>query len=139
MSDASADRPRRRLFDQVSGTPTLIGAGSVFEGQLRVSGPMALGGAVVGDGAVNGALSISTEGHWHGNVTARSAVVAGRITGDVTVEAKLEIGKTAVIRGRVQARIIAIADGAVVDGEMTVTGDQPVMRFEEKRAARADA
>ena len=137
MSDATADRPRRRLFDQVSGTPTLVGAGSMFEGRLEVSGPMALGGTVVGDGAINGALSISRDGHWHGNVSARSAVVTGRITGDVTVDAKLEIGKTAVIRGRVRAQVIAIADGAVVDGEMTVTGNQPVVRFEEKRAARA--
>ncbi len=137
VSDASADRPRRRIFDQVSGAPTLVGAGSEFEGQLRVKGPMSLGGSIVGDGAIDGMLSVAREGHWHGNVSARSAIVAGRITGDLTIDGKLEIGKHAVIRGRVQARIIAIADGAVVDGEMKVTGDEPVVRFEEKRAARA--
>jgi len=137
VSDATADRPRRRIFDQVSGAPTLVGVGSTFEGELKVSGPMSLGGSVVGNGTIEGALSVAREGHWRGNVAARSAIVAGRITGDLTIDGKLEIGKTAVIRGRVQARIIAIADGAVVDGEMKVTGDQPVVRFEEKRAARA--
>ena len=139
MPETTADRPRRRLFDQVSGTPTLIGAGSEFEGELKVNGPMSLGGTIVGNGMIDGALSIARDGHWRGNVTARSAAVAGKISGDVTIEAKLEIGKTAVIRGNVRARIIAIADGAIVEGQMTVTGDEPVLRFEEKRAARAGA
>lgn len=137
MPDKNADRPRRRLFDQVSGTPTLIGAGSAFEGEFRVNGPMSLGGSIVGNGTVDGALAITTDGHWRGNVTARSAVIAGKITGDVTIDGKLEIGRTAVIRGSVRARIIAIADGAVVDGQMTVTGDGPVIHFAEKREASA--
>jgi len=130
VPETTADRPRRRLFDQVSGAPTLIGAGSEFEGELRVNGPMSLGGTIVGNGMIDGALSIAREG---------SAVVAGKITGDVTIEAKLEIGKSAVIRGNVRARVIAIADGAVVDGQMAVTGDEPVLRFEEKRGERAGA
>lgn len=136
MSDATADRPRRRFFDQVSGTPTLIGADSHFEGQLKVSGPLSLGGTIIGDGVIVGALSIAAGAYWQGTIEAQSAVIAGRITGDLRVEAKLEIGKTAIIRGRVWGRVIAIADGAIVDGEITVTGDQPVMRFEEKRAPR---
>ena len=139
MPETTADRPRRRLFDQVSGAPTLVGAGSEFEGELRVNGPMSLGGTIVGNGTIDGAVAIAREGHWRGNVTARSAVVAGKITGDVTIEAKLEIGKSAVIRGNIRARVIAIADGANVDGQMTVTGDEPVLRFEEKRGERTGA
>jgi cytoskeletal protein CcmA (bactofilin family) len=41
-----------------------------------------------------------------------------------------------VIRGRVQARSIAVARGATIDGEMMVTGTEPVVQFEEKRAPR---
>jgi cytoskeletal protein CcmA (bactofilin family) len=133
VSEAPADRPRRRLFDQVTGAPTLIGAGTRFEGRLEVSGPMSLGGVIVGDGVIDGALSISQGGEWQGNISAHSAVVAGRVTGDLIIDSKLEIGKSAVIHGRVQARVIAIADGALVDGEMIVTGDAPVVHFTEKR------
>jgi cytoskeletal protein CcmA (bactofilin family) len=45
----------------------------------------------------------------------------------------LEIGYTAVIRGKVSARTIAIAKGAIVDGEIEVTSGAPVLQFEEKR------
>jgi cytoskeletal protein CcmA (bactofilin family) len=47
----------------------------------------------------------------------------------------VEIASTAVIRGRVTARQIAMARGATIDGEVTVTSNQPVIEFEEKRTA----
>ena len=37
------------------------------------------------------------------------------------------------IRGKVSARTVAIAKGAIVDGEIEVTSDSPVLQFEEKR------
>jgi hypothetical protein len=41
-----------------------------------------------------------------------------------------------VIRADIVARSIAIAKGAVIDGEVTVTSGQPIVQFEEKRGAR---
>jgi hypothetical protein len=38
-----------------------------------------------------------------------------------------------VIRGRVSARRIAMARGATVEGELTVTSGEPIVEFEEKR------
>ena len=45
----------------------------------------------------------------------------------------MEIGRTAVIRGRVSARTVAIAKGAIVDGEIEVTSGAPVVELEDKR------
>ena len=139
MSDPAAGAPRRRFFDQRAGAPTLIGIGSRFEGNLEVQGPMSLGGKIVGNGSVAGLVSIAKDAHWQGNVRAHSAIVAGQVTGDLVIETKLEIGKSAVIRGTVRAHTVAIAHGAVVEGEIAVLGSQPIIRFEEKRAPRADA
>jgi cytoskeletal protein CcmA (bactofilin family) len=133
---APSDTPRRRLLDRVSTTPTLLGAGSRFEGRLTVDGPLVLEGTVVGDGEVRGVLAVAAGGHWHGDVHAAAAVISGRVDGNLSVDDKLEIGKAAVIRGNVRARQLAIAHGAIVDGELQVTGDEPVVRFEEKRASR---
>jgi len=136
VSDPSAATPRRRLFDRSSGTPTLLGEGSRFEGRLATAGPLTVAGAIVGDGEVRGLLSLVPGGQWTGNVVAQNAVIAGTVTGDLVVAEKLEIGKGAVIRGNVSAKSLAIAHGAVVDGELSVTGTEPVVRFEEKRASR---
>jgi cytoskeletal protein CcmA (bactofilin family) len=76
---------------------------------------------------------MTEQAQWTGDVQARAAVIAGRLTGRLSVEGKLEIGATAVIRADVVAHSIAIAKGAVIDGEVAVTSGAPILRFEEKR------
>ena len=63
----------------------------------------------------------------------KNAVIAGEWHGEITATEKLEIRKSARIRGAVTARSIAVAKGAVIDGEMSVTSGAPVVSYEEKR------
>jgi len=125
--------PKRRFFEGNSVTPTVIGAESVLVGNIRGVGEFVVSGEVHGDGDLEGGLNLSVTGSWHGNIQAHQAIVAGKIIGALTVRGQLEIGYTAVIRGRVSARSIAIAKGAIVDGEIEVTSDAPMLQFEEKR------
>jgi cytoskeletal protein CcmA (bactofilin family) len=120
-----------------SGNPTVIGADSVFVGNLRGDGPFIVFGQVQGDGELGGDLNLAVNGQWLGNIRARHAVVAGRILGSLQVEGRLEIAQSAVIRGGVRARTIAIATGAIIDGEIEVTSAQPVMQLEDAATAAA--
>jgi len=131
-----SDQTRRFLQRtvQASTTATLIAADSVFVGNLHGRGQFVVFGEVRGDGEIGGALNIAAKGVWHGNIRAQQAIVAGTILGGLTVDGKLEIGCTAVIRGSVSARTIAIATGAIVDGDLRVTSGAPIVRFDEKRA-----
>jgi len=131
------NQPKRRFLDLGEATPTFIGATSVFVGNIRGAGQFVVSGEVHGDGELDGALNLSASGCWHGNIQAQQAIVAGKIMGGLSVKDKLEIGYTAVIRGKVSARTVAIAKGAIVDGEIEVTSDSPVVQFEEKREAKA--
>ncbi len=137
MSETPAP-PRRRLFDRAAGVPTLLAEGSRFEGRFATRGPLTLAGEVVGDGEVGGLLTVMPEAHWRGDVLAANASIAGQVNGDLTVTGKLEIGRTARIRGDVRAQSLAIAHGAIVEGELQVTGAEPVVRFEEKRESRME-
>jgi cytoskeletal protein CcmA (bactofilin family) len=131
------NQPKRRFLELGEATPTFIGATSVFIGNIRGAGQFVVSGEVHGDGELDGALNLSASGSWHGNIQAQQAIVAGKIMGGLSVKDKLEIGHTAVIRGKVSARTVAIAKGAIVDGEIEVTSDSPVVQFEEKREAKA--
>jgi cytoskeletal protein CcmA (bactofilin family) len=124
---------KRRFFEASSATPTFIGAETVFVGNIHGAGHFVVSGEVHGDGELQGGLNLSLTGSWHGFIQAQQAIVAGKITGGLSVRDKLEIGHTAVIRGKVSARTIAIAKGAIVDGEIEVTSGAPVLQFEEKR------
>jgi len=127
---------KRRFFEGTSATPTFIGTESVFVGNIRGPGDFVVSGEVHGDGELQGGLNLSATGIWHGFIHAEQAIIAGKITGGLTVRDKLEIGYTAVIRGKVSARTVAIATGAIVDGEIEVTSGSPVLQFEEKRDGR---
>ncbi|MBK6672836.1 MAG: polymer-forming cytoskeletal protein [Proteobacteria bacterium] len=83
---------------------------------------------------MGGMLTIARDAHWEGQVRARSGVVAGRLTGSIVVSDRLEVGAAAVIKGSVSAKSLAIARGAVIDGDILVTSGEPVVQFEEKRA-----
>ena len=133
MQPKRAAPPKRRFLDTGTATPTFIGAESVFVGNIRGAGQFVVSGEVHGDGELEGGLNLSASGTWNGFIQAEQAIIAGKITGGLTVRDKLEIGYTAVIRGKVSARTVAIAKGAIVDGEIEVTSDEPVVRFEEKR------
>src|SRR6202142_3036506 len=120
---------KRRFLDSNSTSPTFIGANSVFVGDIRGSGQFVVSGEVHGDGELNGALNLSASGSWHGHIRAQQAIVAGTILGGLSVEGKLEIGYTAVIRGKVSARTVAIAKGAVVEGGNKRTSENPLLQF----------
>jgi cytoskeletal protein CcmA (bactofilin family) len=128
-----ADTPRRRLADRVSSSPTFVGAGSRLTGDLECGSDLVVAGLLHGDAAVRGAFTLSEGGRLEGKVQALNAVVAGEIEGIVVIGEKLEIRATARIRGSVSARSIAVAQGAVIEGDMAVTSGAPVVHYEEKR------
>lgn len=132
-----SESPKRRLLDFLGGSPTFVAEGSRLTGDIETAGPLVLCGAIRGDGHIRGALSMAVKSEWEGEIHAEQGVVAGKIIGTLSVTGKLEIGATAVIRARVSARSIAIAKGAVIDGELIVTSGQPVVSFEEKRHSRS--
>ncbi|MDB6043326.1 MAG: hypothetical protein JWM63_1877 [Gammaproteobacteria bacterium] len=131
-----SDTPKRRLVDQIGVSPTFVAEGCHFTGDIETGGPLVVCGAIRGDGRVGGALSMAAKSQWEGEIHAQAAVIAGRISGRLVVQEKLEVGATAVIRADIVARSIAVAKGAVIDGEVTITSGEPLVRFEEKRGAR---
>jgi cytoskeletal protein CcmA (bactofilin family) len=124
---------RRRLRDEIGTAPTFLADGSRLTGDLETEGSLVLCGVIRGDGRVGGALQMSADASWEGEIHAQHGIIAGRIKGKLVVAEKLEIGATAVVHADVSARSIAIAKGAVIQGEVVVTSGQPVLEFEEKR------
>jgi cytoskeletal protein CcmA (bactofilin family) len=127
--------PHRRVSDRRGGPPTVIGPGVSFRGDIIAPGSVLLSGTVRGDGDIGGMLSIARDAHWEGKVCASAAVIAGSLTGSIEVSGALEIGRSAKIMGRVTAGSLAMARGAVIEGDLQVTSGAAIVRFEEKRGA----
>ncbi len=127
-------RKFRRVLDRSSEPTTFIGEGTRIEGTISGKGNCVVCGEVTGDCDIDGPVTIAVTGQWHGTINASDAIVAGSIDGDIRAEGRLEVASTARIKGNVSGAAIAVAQGAIIDGRIKVTGDRDnVMSFEEKR------
>jgi cytoskeletal protein CcmA (bactofilin family) len=138
MSDKPDDKanPHRRVTDRGGGPPTVIAPGVSFRGDVVAPGSVMLSGTVRGDGDIGAMLSIARDALWEGKVRCGAAVIAGSMVGTIEVSGALEVGHTAHVKGQISARTLAIASGAVIEGDIQVTSGADIVRFEERRAAK---
>jgi cytoskeletal protein CcmA (bactofilin family) len=132
-----SEEPKRRLADRLGMSPTVISESTTVVGDIETRGPLMVSGQVRGNGKVGGTLSVSKSADWQGDISAKSAVLAGRITGRIHIEDKLEVSASAVIVGEIMAKVLAIANGARIEGDVTVTSGKAIVKFDEKRTATA--
>lgn len=95
-------------------TPTLVGHGSEFVGQLHCPGDLTVAGQGEGVAHVEGTFVLSQHASWRGEVYCRHAVLAGQFTGRLHTLGNLEIHASACLRGDLHAGQMSIATGAVV-------------------------
>ena len=129
-----SEEPKRRLADRLGMSPTVVSESSTIIGDIETRGPLMVSGRVRGNGMVGGMLSVGNSAEWEGDISAKSAVLAGKVTGRVYIEEKLEVSASAVISGEIVAKVLAIANGARIEGEVTVTSGKAIVKFDEKRA-----
>ena len=124
---------KRRIHDSSAGPTTYIGASTKIVGTITGQGPYVFCGTVEGDCDINGPLTLAPGAVWRGTLKASDLVVAGTVEGDVVARQRVEISGTARVTGSLSGNSIAVAEGAVIEGDIKVTsGEQPVT-FQEKR------
>ncbi len=126
-------KPGRRISDLSPQFATVVGASAVFIGKIAGEGNFEIYGSVEGDSDIKGTLVLHESGYWKGNVLAKNAVIAGIVDGDIMAKEKLELTSTAQIKGNVVGGIVAIAEGAVFDGEIHITKKEHIKFFKENR------
>jgi cytoskeletal protein CcmA (bactofilin family) len=117
----------------VNGPTTYIAPSTTIVGTITGKGAYVFCGKVEGDCDIDGPLTLAEGGHWRGTMRANDVVVAGAVEGDVVARQRVEVLGTARITGSLEGHSIAVAEGAIIDGEITVTSGGRAMSFEEKR------
>ncbi len=130
---------KRRIQDANSGPTTYVGATTKFVGQISGDGTYIFSGRVEGDCDINGPVTLAETGHWIGTLKATDVIVAGTVEGDVISSARVEISGTAKITGSLAGQSIAVAEGAVIEGEIKVLSGSTPIKFEEKRQPERSA
>lgn len=123
----------RRTLDKVEGFSTSIGEGTVFKGSFHGSGNYIIHGTVEGDCDLEGTLIVGESGRWVGSIRAGTILIAGCVDGDILAKEKMEVVSTARIKGKIACSVLAIAEGAVHEGQIQMTTNTDVKRFKDRR------
>jgi cytoskeletal protein CcmA (bactofilin family) len=124
---------KRRIQDSSVGPTTFVAPSTTIVGTIAGSGPYVFCGSVEGDCDIDGPVTLAEGGRWRGTLKASDIVVAGIVEGDVLARQRVEIAATARVSGSLTGHSIAIAEGAVIEGEINVVSGHPPVTFEEKR------
>lgn len=123
---------KRRLTDS-SGPTTYIAPTTKIVGQITGKGAYVFCGTVEGDCDIDGPLTLAEGGRWKGVLKANDIVVAGTVEGDVVARQRVEIAGTARVSGSLTGHSIAVAEGAIIEGDLKVVSGVPPTKFQEKR------
>ncbi|HHL45960.1 MAG TPA: polymer-forming cytoskeletal protein [Gammaproteobacteria bacterium] len=121
-------------MDTLIGEHTKIEGNVIFNGGLHIDGHVQ--GNVMTKPAADSVLSLSEVGVIEGEVHVANVVVNGTITGDVHALQKIELGPKARVTGNVYYKLIEMAMGAEVNGNLVhnaETKSQVVSLKDEKK------
>ncbi|MEZ5405721.1 MAG: polymer-forming cytoskeletal protein [Verrucomicrobiia bacterium] len=100
-----------------------------LKGELAFTGELEFNGRFEGTLDSDGALTIGDRAIIKGNINASSAIVSGKVQGNIVVTGKAHIQSNAIIHGDIQASTIEIEEGASVNGKLTTKGDRETPNF----------
>ena len=102
---------------------TVIGRGSVSEGQFRVETGVRVDGVLKGELVSSGTLIVGESGVIEADVKVHDALISGRIVGDLIAEEKVHLQSQATFIGKIQTRVLVVEEGAVFKAECDAGGE----------------
>lgn len=119
---------------------TLIGEGTVVQGDLRFSDGLRVDGEVFGDILASSDVSlvvVSENARVHGKVKAGHVIINGEIRGPVHSDDLLELQPKARVAGDVRYELLEMHQGAQIDGELKPLklADKPALKLAASKEA----
>lgn len=101
---------------------TVIGRGANVVGRVSGAVDLEIHGRIEGDVAVEGDVTVETQGLVAANIAGRRVVIRGAVKGDVTGEDAVRLEEGARVVGDIHAPRVAITRGALVRGHVQTSG-----------------
>ena len=120
-SDDVRERPgrpeRAQATNQGGGSMANIGKSITIKGDLSGNEDLQIDGTVEGRiDLPNNELTVGPEGKVKAEVHAKTVIVVGHVTGNVTAVERAEVQASGVVDGDVRAPRLIVAEGAVLNG-----------------------
>jgi cytoskeletal protein CcmA (bactofilin family) len=114
----------KNISSQVSKVDTVIGKGTIIEGDIKSSGIIRIDGGCVGDIITDSDVIIGENASINGDITAVNVSLAGKVEGNVRCSGVLEITGKGYLTGDVLVSGLSIEKGAVFSGKCSIVAKE---------------
>lgn len=121
------------MSDDEKTITTVIATGSKHVGKFSGAGNYVVFGEVEGDCDISGHLTLENGACWNGTIQADELVISGDAEGDVQAANKITVTDTARVKGNLTGAIIEVAEGAIIQGSVSISSTQDVLDFHHNR------
>lgn len=97
---------------------SIIGPESTWNGNLTTEGSIRIEGNVLGEVRATGTVFISDSADVRATVYGKFVIVAGAFDGNLYCSERLELQPESRIKGAINTKSLAVAEGAFIDGEI---------------------
>src|SRR5215207_762819 len=119
-SEALARDLREGVVSGFVGGGTVVSGDAEFKGMLRIDGRFT--GRVRSE---KGSLIVSAGGVVEADVAVASAKINGTVNGDIVATERIELGRSARVRGNIQTPALVIEEGAIFEGSCRMRKAEP--------------
>ncbi len=123
-------RSKEKVSTPVETIDTLIGSGSVLQGDLEFTGGLRVDGHIKGHVSAqdsnNGTLVLSESGVVEGDINVPHVIINGSVNGNIASSAHVELQSSAKITGDIHYKAVEMELGAVLNGNLVSDASAPV-------------
>jgi cytoskeletal protein CcmA (bactofilin family) len=108
---------------------TIIGKDTTITGTLDVKGALRVDGVVKGKIICSDCVTVGATGVVEADIEANTAVIAGKMSGNVHTSDKIELQAKCEMEGDIKTKSLVIEQGAVFCGSCNMKGGTPDLGF----------
>jgi cytoskeletal protein CcmA (bactofilin family) len=112
---------RVKASEQVSG---FLDKGTNVTGELQFAGTLRIDGNFHGSISTGDTLIVGEHAVVHADIRAGEIEVHGQVFGTIEAKRRIEISPTGRVRGDIQATVLSITPGGVLDGRIRMADEQ---------------
>jgi len=113
-------RGRRETISEEGNIIAFLGAGSEFEGRMVFNKSMRIDGNFRGEISSEDLLVVGDTARLQGDVVVGSLILSGTFQGSIKAKTRVELRAPAIVNGDIEAPAIAIEDGVIFNGTITM-------------------
>lgn len=107
------------------GAESVLGRGTRVRGRVRGDGHLRVEGAIEGEVAMAGDLTIDEGASIKGNIVAENVTIQGEVTGDVAARGTVFVRANAKVSGNLGGSEVSLDEGASFEGMIEAKFDLP--------------